>query len=216
VARALLRTVLALFLWVAGVGSPIPLQGQTRAAPLTLQLSSPQRPPILLLGPVVEGTGVQESLESGLPIRIHVTMELWRVRTFDALEGRESWRATLRLDPLTGRTLLAREGVEGERSFPSLAAARTALQNSLSPTLRPEREGRFYYIARIEVETLSLSDLDELRRWLRGDLGPAVEGEGGVAGALGRGTRRLLVRALRLPVERFETRTPTFESGGSG
>jgi len=173
-------------------------------------------PPTLLLGPVVEGTGVQESLESGLPIRVHVTMELWRVRTFDALEGRQSWRATLRLDPLTGRTLLATEGVEGERWFTSLAAARMALQGTLSPTLRPEREGQFYYIARIEVETLSLSDLDELRRWLRGDLGRAVVGDGGLGGALGRGTRRLLVRALRLPVERFETRTPTFDAGISG
>jgi len=59
-----------------------------------------------------------------------------------------------------------------------------------------------------------VSDLDELRRWLRGDLGAAV-GEGEEVGsALGRGFRRLLVRALGLPVQRYQARTPTFRVPG--
>ncbi|TVP48249.1 MAG: hypothetical protein EA350_03665 [Gemmatimonadales bacterium] len=165
--------------------------------------------PRVTLGPVLTNEGVRSSLESGLPVRIRVVTELWRDRTFDALEGRHEWRATVRLDPLTSRYLLDTSQGEGAEAA-SPAAARSFLQNRLVPPLAPDRNGRFYYIAKIEIETLSLSDLDELRRWLRGDMGAAVGGQEEAGSLLGRGLRRLLVRALGLPVQRYETRTPAF------
>lgn len=165
--------------------------------------------PRVTLGPVVTNEGVRSSLESGLPVRIRVVTELWRDRTFDALEGRHEWRATIRLDPLASRYLVeTSEGVEVEIS--TAAEVRNYLQNRLVPPLAPARNGRFYYIAKIEIETLSLSDLDELRRWLRGDMGAAVGRQEESGSLLGRGLRRLLVRALGLPVQRYETRTPGF------
>jgi hypothetical protein len=65
----------------------------------------------------------------------------------------------------------------------------------------------------VEMETLSLSDLEELQRWLQGDLAPAVVGEERVGSALARGVRRLLVRMLGLPAKRFQLRSPVFEVG---
>jgi hypothetical protein len=62
----------------------------------------------------------------------------------------------------------------------------------------------------MEVETLSLSDLEELRHWLQGDLGPAMDRNNELGSALGRGLRRILVRALGLPMQRFEARTQVF------
>jgi hypothetical protein len=187
------------------------LHAQTPSgAPLGVEVVEASGRPRVTLGPVLVGEGVRASLESGLPVRIRVVTELWRVRTFDALEGRHEWRATVRLDPLTSRYLVETSGGE-TLDVASAEEAREALQARLAPPLRPDREGRFYYLARIEVETLSLSDLEELRRWLRGDVGGAVGGQENVGSLLGRGFRRLVVRALGLPVQRYETRTSTFE-----
>lgn len=187
------------------------LEAQQTPPPLSVQLQAATGAPQVSLGPFLQGEGVQSSLQSGLPVRVRVVTELWRSRTFDALEGRHDWRATVRLDPLSLRYLV--ETSDGETiEVPSASAAVSFLQGELAPRLRPDRPGRFYYLARMEVETLSLSDLDELRRWLRGDLGAAVEGRDEVGSALGRGLRRLMVRALRLPVQRYEVRTPVFDA----
>ncbi|HEU0051954.1 MAG TPA: hypothetical protein VFQ39_02210, partial [Longimicrobium sp.] len=80
------------------------------------------------------------------------------------------------------------------------------------PDMRPERAGRYYYLARLEVETLSLSDLEELRRWLRGEARPAVAGEKPVGRAVERGLKRFFVRLLGLPARRYEARTHVFNA----
>jgi len=86
------------------------------------------------------------------------------------------------------------------------------VRSRLRSGLRPAGTGRFYYLARLRIETLSLSDLEELRRWLQGELGPAVGGDDDVVGsAIGRGIRRLFVRALALPAIQFEARTARFD-----
>ena len=88
------------------------------------------------------------------------------------------------------------------------------LRAEASSGLTPDESGSYYYLGRIEIGTLSLSDLEESRRWLRGELAPAVGGDERVGGALARGMRRLFVRALKLPAVRYETRTPDFDWGG--
>jgi hypothetical protein len=205
------RTGISCLLALAlGVVLPHPSASAQQTGPLLrIDVVEQGGAPRVTLGPVLTNEGVRSSLESGLPVRIRVVTELWRDRTFDALEGRHEWRATVRLDPLTSRYLLDTSQGEGAEAA-SPAAARSFLQNRLIPPLAPARNGRFYYIAKIEVETLSLSDLDELRRWLRGDTGAVVGGQEETGSLLGRGLRRLLVRALGLPVQRYETRTPGF------
>ncbi len=192
--------------------SPLPLAAQA-VPPLELRLTGGDGGVEATLGEILSGSSTSRSLESGLPVRIRVVVELWRDRFIDAQEGRFEWRATVRQDPLTQRFLVETgEGEQGDLLSPS--AARSFLQARLRVPLEPAEEGRYYYLGRIEVETLSVSDLDELRRWLRGDLGAAV-GEGEEVGsALGRGFRRLLVRALGLPVQRYQARTPTFRVPG--
>ena len=78
-------------------------------------------------------------------------------------------------------------------------------------TVEPTRPGRYYYLGKVEVETLSLSDLEELQRWLRGDLAPAVAGDEEIGSAVGRGVGRVFVRILGLHARRFKVRTPKFE-----
>lgn len=191
----------------------LPLAGQGGTPPLAVAANPGSGTAQVTLGPVLESEGVRSSLASGLPVRVRIVTELWQVRTFDVLEGRHEWRATLRQDPLSGRYLVETADF-GAGEAGSLGEARSFLQARLRPPLLPPGAGEFYYLARMEVETLSLSDLDELRRWLRGDLGPAVGGSEDVGSALGRGLRRVLVRVLGLPVRRFEARSERFTHGG--
>jgi hypothetical protein len=100
-----------------------------------------------------------------------------------------------------------------ELSVDSIGAVREALERSFSLPLRPREQGRYYYLGEVQVETLSLTDLEELQRWLHGDLAPAVKGDQTMETAMGRGVRRMLVRVLGLPARSFKVRTPTFEVG---
>ena len=162
------------------------------------------------LGDVLSVGGIREALESGLPVRLEVITELWRDRFFDSQEGREVWQATLWFDPL-GETyrIEIQDRPVGLADSPEDAVE--IVRSELGSALRPAGAGTFYYLARLRIETLSLSDLEELRRWLRGELGPAVGGDDIVGSAIGRGIRRLFVRALALPAIQSEARTPRFD-----
>lgn len=165
------------------------------------------------IGDIFATGGTRQSIESGLPLRIRVVTELWRDRFFDAQEGREEWRATVLYEPLSGTYRVETSDAPVGRAE-SPEATIELLRSAVESSLRPEESGTYYYLARIEVETLSLSDLEELRRWLQGELAPAVDGDEAVGGALGRGIRRLFVRALGLPALRSQTRTPEFDWDG--
>jgi hypothetical protein len=157
--------------------------------------------------------GIRSSLEAGLPVRLLLVTELWRDRFFDSDQGRHEWRATVRFDPLGESYRL--ETADGEvLQFDSLEAIDALLSASVRIPMVPPTPGRYYYLGRMEVETLSLSDLEELRRWLQGDLGPAMDRDSDVGRALGRGLRRMLVRALGLPIQTFEARSPGFDWDG--
>ncbi len=192
------------------IPSGLAAQGES---PLRLRLDDTTGGIEIELGDVLAAGRIQGSLESGLPIRIQVVTELWRDRFFDSQEGREEWNATVLYEPLTGTYRIETD----ERPIglaDSLEAAAELLRGAVSSSLRPQEPGSYYYLGRLLIETLSLSDLEELRRWLRGELAPAVGGDEAVGSALGRGVRRLFVRALALPVIRSQTRTDEFEWEG--
>lgn len=164
--------------------------------------------------PVVEAAGVlrdpalRQALNSGLPLRFRLRVELWANRFFDRLVAEQEVALALTQDPLDSAYLLTLPS--GERRYATVAQAEAAIGQALAADIRPTRAGRYYYLAVLEVETLSLSDLEELRRWLRGEVGPAVGGEGSPEGAIESGLRRLLVRVIGLPARRMEARTGTF------
>ena len=151
-------------------------------------------------------------LKSGFPLRLHFRLELWRSRSswFDQFVSDASWDAVVRHDPLADDFVLYRSTGEVKR-FPSPELLEVALERPFSVRLFPRNAGRYYYVCRLEVSTLSDSDLDELSRWLKGDVGPAVSGEGSLGDALARGAQRALVRIAGLPRLTLEARTPAFD-----
>ena len=71
--------------------------------------------------------------------------------------------------------------------------------------LLPERDGvRYYYQLVLNVEALSVSDMDQLERWLRGARG------GNAVAALGSGVRTLMLRMLGGEKRHYEKRSATF------
>ncbi len=155
------------------------------------------------------------ALRSGLPVRLHYRVEVWRSRGgwFDAFERQTEWDVVLRHEPLLDQyTVLTLVGGRvQERRYATLDALGTALAFAYQIRVRPAAAGRYYYTASMEITTLSDSDLDELQRFLEGDLGEVAQGQEGVGDALGRGATRFLLRLAGLPSLRLEVRSTTFE-----
>jgi hypothetical protein len=153
------------------------------------------------------------TLRSGLPVRLHYRIEVWRSRDgwMDQLTRQVYWDVVLRHEPLLDEyTMLTIFGARvQERRFATLDALTAALAFAYQINVSPGEEGNYYYTATLEVSTLSDSDLDELERFLEGDLG-AARAEGGLGDALGRGATRFLLRLAGLPSLRLEARTGRF------
>jgi len=164
---------------------------------------------IMRLGNVLADESLEDAVRSGLPLRIDVRVELWRDGFFDGLEAGETWSAVLLFEPLD-RQYVLRPADDRARRFADYAEARAAIEAEYPLALAPRRSGRYYYTATLEIETLSLSDLEELERWLRGELGPAVSGNRSIVDAMGEGAKRLLIRLLGLPSRRIEVRSERF------
>ncbi len=185
--------------------------------PLYLSVTAETGELQIVIGDLFDEPGLTSALHSGLPLRIRIVAGLWKDGFFDSEKGRGEWRASVLFDPLEQRYRLATGTADAlELALDSLPAVRRALREAFSLPLRPPEPGRYYYLGQVEVETLSLSDLEELQRWLRGDLAPAVAGQERMENAVGRGVRRALVRMLGLPARRFRVRSPTFEVGPGG
>jgi hypothetical protein len=154
------------------------------------------------------------ALRSGLPVRLHYRVEVWRSRGawFDTFERQAEWDVLIRHEPLLDQyTLLTFVGAaRQERRYATLDALGAAVAFAYQVNVRPAEAGRYYYIASLEVTTLSDSDLDELERFLAGELDPADEQDENLGDALGRGATRFLLRLAGLPSLRLEARSQAF------
>jgi hypothetical protein len=157
----------------------------------------------------------RELLLNGFPAAFRFRLELWRVGgLFDNLEAAVPWDVLVRYDAYTKTYQLVRRGArdtEVPAGFATVEAAETALEQPVPLQLAPLRSGEsYYYNVVVDIETLSFSDLDELQRWLRGDLQPAVRGRRDPVSALRRGIGTLLSRMLGGERRHFEARSATF------
>ncbi len=187
-----------------------------------LQLVVPPAESLSVVGPMVRATGVlgsnsiRELLDHGFPARLTYQVELWSTAgLFDKRLQATSWDVVLRYDPV--RRVYEAVHVAGEvasplGTFPSLAEAVAAIERPHRATLapRPANTSPAYYTATLALEMLSVTDLDELERWVRGDLNPAVRGRRNPGTALSRGARTLLSRLLGGERRVIETRSRPF------
>ena len=200
----------------------IPARGLAAQRPaLTVEL-----PPIGRLaddGPLVRATGVLEEpalnelLRGGFPARLRYRVELWAEgRVVDELQRAVTWDVLVQTRGIDARYEVIQR--VGDRplslgDFARLEEAAAAVERPLRVPVRPTTDPRrLYYLATLQVEALSVSDLDEVNRWLRGDLQPSVRGERNPGTALTRGVRTLAARLLGGSRRRYEARSPSFRA----
>ncbi|MEP6686922.1 MAG: DUF4390 domain-containing protein [Gemmatimonadales bacterium] len=215
--------ILLVFAVFIGIGTTRPQPAPAQAAPavrLTVRLAgdtttSGSRAPIVRSENLLGDGRWLSALRSGLPVRLHYRVEVWRSRGgwFDAFERQAEWDVVLRHEPLLDQytVLTIFSGRVQERRYATVDALTAALAFAYQISVRPSAAGRYYYTASMEISTLSDSDLDELQRFLEGDMGEVAQGEEGVGDALGRGATRFLLRLAGLPSLRLEVRSTTFE-----
>ncbi len=158
---------------------------------------------------------MSDLMRSGFPARIRYKIERWAVGGWaDDLRATREWNVIVRHDQLAGvfkvvRVFRGSATALGESA--TIAGADSLVARLTRTPMPPPRRGeRSYYTLSIELEMLSLSDLDELENWLRGEFRPAVRGERNPGTALTRGVRTLIVRLLGGEKRRYEARSPIF------
>ena len=152
---------------------------------------------------------MRELVRSGFPASLRFRLELWRSGgLFNDLEGSQEWELIVQYDPSGQRYRVVRRQagrMEDLGSFATLSTAQSLLERPLRIALLPQREGRrYYYNFALDIVALSVSDMDQLERWLRGVRG------GTAATALGSGVRTLMLRMLGGENRHYERRSRGF------
>lgn len=155
---------------------------------------------------------MRDLVRSGFPASLRFRLELWRPGgLFNDLEARQEWELIIQYDPTGQRyRVVRRQGgrMEDLGSFATLSTAQAVLERPLRITLLPQRAGRrYYYNYALDIEALSVSDMDQLERWLRGVRGTTA------ANAVGSGVRTLMLRMLGGENRHYEKRSSTFVWG---
>ncbi|MEO8910062.1 MAG: hypothetical protein ABI408_07535 [Gemmatimonadaceae bacterium] len=172
-------------------------------------------PPSISSSGLLADGSMRDLLLNGFPARLHYRLERWAGgRWFDDLKASYEWDVIVKYDVLGKKYQVVRvvnKKVESLGEYTAVDEAEGAAEGPYSPAiLLPKKGQRGYYNLLLDVETLSLSDLDEVERWLRGELKPAVSGKKNPGTAVGRGVRTLVVRLLGGEKRHYEARTGTF------
>jgi hypothetical protein len=212
-----LTLALALMTAMAGLPAAPPSDTlhaqQTRPLTIIVDAANGYRP-VIRVGPVLADRELERAATSGLPLRVRVRVELWKDRLFDQLVDTTSWSTVIVHEPISEQFFVrSLPATRGSRRASTFASARQAVESEYLLSMRPPGNGRFYYTVSLQIETLSISDLEELERWLQGELQPAVTGQRSVPGAIGQGAKRLMLRILDLPERRYDARTGRFRVG---
>ncbi|HUQ48234.1 MAG TPA: hypothetical protein VM053_08335 [Gemmatimonadaceae bacterium] len=172
-------------------------------------------PPSVRSASLITDGAMLNLVRNGFPAHLHYRLERWSTGGFfDDITAQAEWDAVVRYDALGKVFQVFR--VLGKKttslgSFSDIAAAEAALDAPFpAPISLPKRGKKAYYNLTLDVETLSLTELDEVEQWLRGEMKPAVRGKKNPGTAVGRGVRTVMVRLLGGEKRRYEARSGTF------
>jgi hypothetical protein len=172
-------------------------------------------PPSVTSSGLLADAAMRDLLANGFPARLHYRLERWQSgRWFDDLKAAAEWDVVMKYDVLGKKYQAVRvvnRKSESLGEFVAIEDAENAVGNAYRVAISlPKKGQRGYYNLLLDVEVLSLTDLDEVQRWLRGELKPAVAGKKNPGTAVGRGIRTLVVRLLGGEKRHYEARTGTF------
>lgn len=168
--------------------------------------------PQIVASRVLADADLRELLRSGFPARLHFRCELWRDERFNNVrDAAVEWDVVVRFDPLDRKYDTYR--VIGDRPtrtgrFDTVAEMEAFIDRPYRIGAPPMKRGRrYYYEASLEIEVLSVRDLDEVERWLRG-----TPGERDAGSTIGRTMRGLLARLLGGERRTYAARSAIFRA----
>ena len=198
----------------------IPLAGQGRPS---LSIELPADSLLTRRGPLVRATGmltgdrIKELLNAGFPARFHFRVELWsQGPLFASFERAGEFDIVARYLP--AEKLYEVMQVQNERAFSlgrfaAIADAQRAIGRANAAPVTARSSSRTqYYQATLTVEALSEKDIDEVARWLQGDVEPGMTGRANPASILSRGIRALATRLLGGEKTEYEATSPRFRA----
>jgi hypothetical protein len=208
---------------VAGA-TPHVSRAQDVARPaLTIEL--PADSLLLKRGPLVRATSMlsrertRKFLDAGFPARFHFRLELWsegRWLWLDQLESSREYDMFARFLPTEKKyevILVENDVALSLGKFEAVADAERAVGRAIAPKITAARLGRQqYYQATLVVETLSEQDLDEVERWLKGDIEP-IGGDANPASLFSRIVKPIATRLLGGEKVVYETTSLKFRIG---
>jgi hypothetical protein len=186
-----------------------------------VQIVLPERGELATEAPMVRSAalltqgGMRNLLVNGFPARLHYRMERWATGGwFDDIKATSEWDVVVKYDALSKRYHVfraVRNRAQELGSYDDLNDAEGMVDAPFRAPIAPAKRGqRSYYNIVLDIETLSLTELDEVEQWLRGELKPAVRGKKNPGTAVSRGVRTLVVRLLGGEKLRYEARSGTF------
>ena len=211
----------ALFLVLAAAMAPRVAAQQLPAPEPTLDVVLPADSlrgtiaPAVVSTRMLEDRTTRELLHSGFPARLKYRLEIWEARTlFDSRLRSVEWDVIVRYDPLAKHYSVSRvtERVTPLGTFADLRDAQEMTARPFVPDIAPptDHKRRYYYFASLEVEMLSVSDIGEVERWLKGEATPAIEGKQNAGTALGRGIQTLFTRMLGGQIRTYHSHSAIF------
>ncbi|MDQ3518471.1 MAG: DUF4390 domain-containing protein [Gemmatimonadota bacterium] len=164
---------------------------------------------------LVSDGALRDLMHNGFPAHLHYKVERWSTGGwFDDIKATTEWDVVMRYDALAKVYQIFRVFGNSTRylgSFATLADAEAVLDAPFKvPISLPRRGQRSYYNLVLDIEMLSLTELDEVERWLRGEAKPAVRGQKNPGTAVSRGVKTVFVRLLGGEKRRYEARSGTF------
>src|ERR1700694_4582144 len=197
--------------------SPLSAQKKVRVdVVLPTETAWADEPPAVSSSGLLSDGSMRDLLSNGFPARLHYRLERWTSgRWFDDLKATFDWDVIVKYDVLGKKyqgVRVVHKKAEALGDFMGSEEAENAAEGPYRPAISLQYKGqRGYYNLLLDVETLSLSDLDEVERWLRGELKPAVSGKGNTGTALGRGVGALACGLLGGEKRHYEARTGKFK-----
>lgn len=165
---------------------------------------------------VLSDKAFDKLLRAGFPVRVHVKAELWRTRTLlDQIVAETEWDFYVRFDTFDAVYEVARivgDSITPLGTFGKLSDAQQVAEVPFALRLPTPQRGRESYInVQADVQTIEMSDLDELMGWLRGEARPAVQGKKNPTTVIGGALRSIGSRLLGAEVRHLEGRTKSFK-----
>lgn len=176
-----------------------------------------RRGPVLRATAMLAGERIRELLNAGFPARFHFRVELWSEGRFWAsFEKASEFDVLARFLPAEKQyevLYVENEHAQSLGRFASTTDAERAIGRAIPAPMSARASSREqYYQATLTVQALSEKDLDEVARWLRGDIEPGITGRANPTSVISRGIRTLATRLLGGEKVEYEATSARFRT----